>query len=467
LEIRPSLQFLGAVDEVTGSMHLLQTEFSRILLDCGLYQGHRKDFYEINSSLNFSPEKLNGVILSHAHIDHSGNIPTLIRYGFNRTIYTTRATLDLCNFMLPDSGHVQEEDIKFVNKIQRKRGEPLSFPLYTAEDAKNSISYFRGMEYLEKHRITDDLFFTFCDAGHVLGSAVSVVDIMKDSKRSVRLAYAVDLGRRFMPFLRDPVAPKGVDYLILETTYGGRFHADLEETKKKFADAINRTVERGGKILIPSFALERTQLVLYYLRELSEAGKIPRLKVYLDSPLAINITGVFQAHMEYFNDKDQKKIIEGGDIFGEKDLVCVNTVEESKKLNDSAEPCIIIAGSGMCEAGRILHHLRNNVEDEKNTIMVVGYMAKNTLGRRIVEREEKVRIFGEEFHLNAEVVILNAFSAHADQDELIEYVKELGTGVKKIFLVHGENGQRQTLYEALAKEGLPAYMPAKEEVVFL
>jgi metallo-beta-lactamase family protein len=342
---------------------------------------------------------------------------------------------------------------------------PLRKALYTKNEAAKATTRFRSIAYGQKFCLAKDCFVTLHDAGHILGSSVIVLDI-NDGSRNIKLGYAVDLGRKNLPLLNDPVAPKGLDYLILESTYGGRLHAPIEEAQTKLKDAINRTILRKGKILIPSFALERTQEVLYFLNELFKDKAIPDMPIYVDSPLATDITEVFKYHLSYFDQKTRQEIKQGSSPFEFLNLKYIRDQKESKRLNDDKRPMIIIAGSGMCESGRILHHLKNNIEDSRNTVLVVGYMAKNTLGKRIVERERIVRIFGVEYELNAEVVVINAFSGHADKVELTDFVSAC-LPLKRIFLVHGDEEQSQSLFEILAQKSLNVYLPAKDEEVLL
>jgi metallo-beta-lactamase family protein len=460
-----TIKFLGGVRNVTGSNHLVTTDKSQIMLDAGLFQGHRDEFYKLNTTFNYNPHKIDAFVLSHAHVDHCGNIPGVIKKGLRCKIYTTSATKDLAKLMLEDSGKIQEEDVKYLNKINRRLGLPLRKPLYTKNEAVKATKRFRSISYGQKFCLAKDCFVTLYDAGHILGSSIIVLDI-NEGLRNIRLGYAVDLGRKNLPLLNDPVVPKGLDYLILESTYGGRLHAPIEEAKSKLKDAINRTIARKGKILIPSFALERTQEVLYFLNELFKEKSIPTIPIYVDSPLATNITEVFKYHLSYFDEKTRQAIKQGSSPFEFLNLKYIRDQKESKRLNDDKRPMIIIAGSGMCESGRILHHLKNNIGDSRNTVLVVGYMAKNTLGKRIVERERIVRIFGVEYELNAEVVIINAFSGHADKNELTDFVSSC-LPLKRIFLVHGDQEQSQALFEILAQRNLNVYLPAKDEEVLL
>lgn len=460
-----SLKFLGAVRTVTGSSHLVTLESSEVLIDAGLFQGPRDESYKINTTFRYNPHTINALVLSHAHIDHSGNIPTLIKKGLHCKIYASSATKDLAKLMLEDSGKIQEEDVKYVNKINKRMGLPLRKPLYTKKDAAKAIKRFRPISYGQRFCIAKNIFVTLYDAGHILGSSIVVLDI-KDNQKNIRLGYAVDLGRNNLPLLNNPVVPEGLDYLIIETTYGARLHAPITDAKNKLKDAINRTVERRGKILIPSFTLERTQEVLYFLNELLKEKSIPSMPIYVDSPLATDITELFRYHLDYLDTQTRRAIKEGNSPFDFLNLRYIRDQKESKALNTDKRPMIIIAGSGMCESGRILHHLKNNIEDSRNTILVVGYMAQDTLGKRIVDRVRIVRIFGVEYELNAQVVVINSFSAHADKNDLIDFISQ-ALPLKCIFLVHADPEQSQALFEALKQKGLNAYIPVKDEEVLL
>ncbi|MDP8261546.1 MAG: MBL fold metallo-hydrolase [Candidatus Kappaea frigidicola] len=463
------VKFCGGVRTVTGSTHLIETSKSKVLIDCGLFQGKRDDYYQINSTFTFDPAKVNALIVSHAHIDHCGNIPNFTKQGFHNKIYTTEATADLCKIMLLDSAHIQEENIKFLNKINKRRRLPLRKPLYTTRDAEKSLDLFEGMAYNTKFQVTEDISCTFIDAGHILGSAIIVLNIKAQGEKEINLAYAVDLGRANMPLLKDPVfLPKGfLDYLIIESTYGGRLRGDIQYAEDDLSFYINRTVERGGKVIIPSFALGRSQEIIYYLSELMKGKKIPELPIYVDSPMAVNVTGVFKKHIECFDEEARVMFYHDESPFGIKNLHFTRSVEESKKINDDKSPMIIISASGMCEAGRILHHLKNNIEDEKNMVLIVGYMAKNTLGRRMVERHPRVKIFGVEYNLRAEVEVINAFSAHADKEDLINYVRKSDSSLKGVYIVHGDEDQSTSLLDSLVRRGYNAHMPQIDEEVEL
>ncbi len=459
------VKFLGGVRTVTGSSHLVSAAKSEVLLDAGLFQGRRDEFYKINTTFSYNPRTVDALILSHAHIDHCGNIPNLIRKGLRCKIYTTSATKDIAKLMLEDSGKIQQEDITYVNKINRRMGLPLRRPLYTKKEAAKATKRFRSISYGQRFCVARNIFVTLLDAGHILGSSIITLEL-KDGHKTVRLGYAVDLGRRGLPLLNDPVVPKGLDYLIMESTYGGRVHAPIEEAKGKLKSAINRTVERKGKVLIPSFTLERTQEVIYFLNELIKEKAIPLIPIYVDSPLATDITELFTYHSSYLDAKTRRAIKQDRNPFELLNLKFIRDQKVSKGLNTDKRPMIIIAGSGMCESGRILHHLANNIADTRNTILVVGYMAQDTLGKRIVERVPVVRIFGVEYELNAEVVVINAFSAHADKNELSDFVSRC-LPLKGVFLVHGDADQSRALCESLVAKGINARMPPKDEEALL
>ncbi|MEK6727803.1 MAG: MBL fold metallo-hydrolase [Candidatus Omnitrophota bacterium] len=460
-----SLKFLGGVRTVTGSSHLISQDKSRVLLDVGMFQGHRDESYQANTNFHYNVRTVNSLLLSHAHMDHCGNLPILFKKGFRGKIYATSATKDLCKLMLGDSGKIQEEDVRYVNKINRRLALPLRNALYTQKEASKAAKKIHPVSYKQKICVASNIFATLFDAGHILGSAIVVLDI-KDNAKSIRLGYAVDLGRKGLPILNDPTFIKGLDYLILESTYGGRQHAPIEDAKVKLKEAINQTVERKGKILIPSFTLERAQEVVYFLNELLKEKAIPSIPIYVDSPLATDITEVFQSHPDYM-DKETREAISGGkNPFGFLSLRYIRDQKESKALNNDKRPMVIISGSGMCESGRILHHLINNIGDSRNTILLVGYMAPDTLGKRIVDKVRFVRIFGVEYELNAQVVVINAFSGHADKDELWNFVSEC-LPLKRIFLVHGDLEQSQALFDMLTHKGLNVHMPVKDEEVLL
>ncbi|MFH1593207.1 MAG: MBL fold metallo-hydrolase [Candidatus Omnitrophota bacterium] len=461
-----TIKFCGGVGAVPGSMHLLSTEKANVLIDVGLFQGRRDEFYETNSQFPFNPSDLNCCVISHAHIDHCGNFPTLVKKGFRSKAYITHSTRDLLRFMLPDSGHIQEEDVKYVNKINRRRGLPPRSPLYVRKDAEKSLKYCKTLDYHARLSIAQGIDLTLFDAGHILGSSVPTFDI-RTKRGTTRIAYAVDLGRPNLPYLRDPEIPQDVNYLIIESTYGAKTHPPVQNAEENLSKIINRTVKRGGKIIIPSFALERSQEVLYYLSSLLRKKKIKDIPIYVDSPLAVNITNVFKNSWEYFDKETRELYIKELDPLSNKNITYIQKVDQSKKLNDKTGPMIIISASGTCENGRILHHLKNNIENPYNTIIAVGYMPNNTLGKKIVEKKPMVNIFGRPYHLRAEVVMVDSFSAHADKHNLLRYVKECGRSLKKVFIVHGEPRQSEGLRKDIKSINVRVSVPRKNETVYL
>ncbi len=416
------LQFQGAARTVTGSMHMLTVAGTTILLDCGIYHGKRDEARDRNSHFPFDPSTISAVVLSHAHIDHSGNLPGLVKQGFHGPIYCTRATKSLCEVMLRDSAFIQQKDAEFINKKHKKKHLYPVEPLYTEKDVDETLPLLRGVDYGKPFQVANGITARYEDAGHILGSA-SVSLSLKENSTSRTLAFTGDLGRPNLPILRDPVFIGDADYLISESTYGGRFHSPVEQMSDQLLGPILRAYQRKGKIIIPAFSVGRTQEIVYVLHKLSVEGKIDHIPVFVDSPLSVNVTDVFKNHPECF-DKETLDILESpsnNDPFGFARLRYIRTVEESKELNDREGPFITIAASGMCEAGRIVHHLANSVEDPRNMILIVGYQAENTLGKKLVMKEPQVNILGEPHTLKAEVVVLNSFSGHADRNELLAY----------------------------------------------
>jgi metallo-beta-lactamase family protein len=455
------LTFWGAAQTVTGSMHQLDADGRRYLLDCGMYQGHRKQAEERNRHFPFPPQAISAVILSHAHIDHSGNLPLLVKNGFSGPIYATPATIDLAHAMLLDSAHIQEKDVEFLNKRQH-HGEPPIDPLFSTEDAEHTLPLFQPVPYYTDKRLSAGLTCRYSDAGHILGSSTVLLE------SDVRLLFTGDLGRPNTPIIRDPDPPPAADYLIMESTYGGRVHEEIGPVKNKLADIVNRTAGRGGKLIVPAFAVGRSQQLVLLLHELSNEGRVPNIPMFLDSPLAVDITKIFRDHPECFNEETLKYVNDGDDPFGFKRLTLIHEAAESKKLNDLRVPCVIISPSGMCEAGRILHHLRNNIEDPRTTILITGFQAENTLGRKLVEKFPEVKIFGEPMRVRAEVKSLQALSAHADQRELLAWMKPLAGTLKKVFLVHGETDGATALQAAIQKEyGIETVLPGWGESIEL
>lgn len=435
------ITFHGAAQTVTGSRHLVEVNGYRILLDCGLYQGRRKEAFQRNREFSFDPTVVDAVVLSHAHIDHSGNIPSLIKQNYRGPIYCTHATFDLCGAMLPDSGHIQEKDAEFVNKRHKKRGEPPVEPLYTQQDAYDSLQYFETIGYGRSKEILEGVHLTLYDAGHMLGSAIVVLEVEdREAGRDIQLVFSGDIGRKELPILRDPTQLESADVLIMESTYGGRTHGPIADTASTLKGLVDYIVERKGVLVVPAFAVGRTQQIVYELQKLHSAGEIPILPIFVDSPLAINATSVFRLHPEAYDAETRQYMADydDHDIFGFEKLRYTRKVEDSKTLNTMEGPFIVISASGMCEAGRILHHLRNRVDDPNNVVLITGWQAPHTLGRRLVEHVSPVRIFGEEHDVRAQVRKLNGLSGHADGDELLEWVQAMEKLPRRTFLVHGE-----------------------------
>ena len=514
------VSFYGAVREVTGSMHLITTEQDRILLDCGLFQGRRQESKEKNKVMPFDPQMLTNVVLSHAHIDHSGRLPLLTRKDFAGRIIATRATAAACEYLLPDSAHIQESDADYLNykmvrsalqemdgsakevkknlKSLKKNKHRLNIdrinelinryrldavrPLYTAEDAQEALSRFEGKPYHHPVTIGNDMTCTFYDAGHILGSAFCIIHA-RENGRNYTIGFTGDIGRFDKPIIEDPTLAfdeqdREIDLLIMESTYGDRTHEPVVDLKPRLKEVLVETYDRGGTIMIPSFAFGRTQELLYVLHELYLEGEVPRFPVFVDSPLATNITRVFVEHPEAYDDETHEAFLQKGkNPFQFEEVNFVGSVEESIALNRDQTPHIVVSASGMCEAGRILHHLRHKIHDAKNTILIVGYMAQNTLGRRILEQGQAyadagrkgdppiVRIMGKEYPLKARVVKLGGFSAHADKDEMYRLLQKSELNIKKIALVHGEEDQILAFEKDLKGNGFNVVVPRRGQTV--
>ncbi len=461
------IQFIGAAQTVTGSMHFLQVNGKKILLECGFYQGKRAESTRINKNFEFfHPAEIDALVLSHAHIDHSGNLPNLVKQGYSGPIYTTPATRDLAGIMLADSGKIQEQDAAFLNKKLAQKHEPPIEPIYNTEDALAVMPLFVSVSYHRETVVADGVKLTFLDAGHILGSALVQLQINEDGKEKIVL-FTGDLGRKGLPILRNPEPVQDADLLIIESTYGGKLHEPIQGMESKLAEVILRTIKRGGKVIIPAFSVERTQEITYTLHRLFENKTLPRIPVFVDSPLSVNATEVFRLHPECFNKEIFKIVLNHEDPFGFEYINYIRTVEDSKKLNDIHEPIVIISASGMCESGRILHHLANNVNDPKNTILIVGYQAQDTLGRRILEHQPVIKIFGDEYPLKAEVVEMQSFSAHADHNDLMEFTSQLDKKrLQNIFLVHGEVPEQEAFTQSLSQAGYKNIASPKRGDVF-
>jgi metallo-beta-lactamase family protein len=449
-------------------MHHVETGGKNFLLDCGLYQGRRQEAFDRNSHFPFPADSIDSVILSHAHMDHSGNLPTLVRNGFRGPIYTTPATIDLDLAMLADSAHIQQSDAEFCNRRRAHRkskglDDRECAPLYTLDDAAHTYPLFSPVPLGERKEVSGALAYRTYDAGHLLGSTAMILEA-----DGTWLAFSGDVGRAGIPIIRDPQPLDAGDYLIMECTYGDRLHAPIGHAEDKLADVVNRTAARGGKIIVPCFAVGRTQQVVLMLHQLMNAKRIPSIPMFVDSPLAIKVTDAFRKHTELYDQEAQKFLDDSQAPFDFSRLKYVNEASESKKLNDLHGPVVILASSGMCEAGRILHHLRNNIEDPRNTILITGFQAPYTLGRKILDHNREVPIFGESMSVRAEVVSLEELSGHADQHELVEWMRPFAKGLKKVFLVHGEPSAGAALAGLIQKAyGLEARMPARGESVVL
>ena len=521
--------FIGAAREVTGSMHMLSTESDRVLLDCGMFQGRRKESAAKNRVIPFDPGIITNIVLSHAHIDHSGRLPVLTKSGFSGRIVSTRPTEGACQYMLPDAGHIQESDAAYLNyktvrralsemkkspkarRISKRKLDEIKRmlkkgpheldvgviqgyidqlrlegiePLYTAADAQKTLEHFDGVPYRYEVSIGNQMTCKFYDAGHILGSAISIVKA-RENGRSFTLCFSGDIGRFHKPILKDPTlnfAPEDcqVDLMLLESTYGNRVHEPVADLKAKLKQVLTDTVNRGGTLMIPAFAFGRTQALIYVLHELYNDDQVPRVPVYVDSPLATNLTQVFGEHPEVYDAETHDTFLEQGyNPFAFREIHFIKSVEESIELNKRDKPQIIISASGMMEAGRILHHLRYKIHNPKNTILLVGYMANHTLGRRIqdlgleyAENGRKgdapiVKILGKEYPLRARVVKIGGFSAHADKNEMLRFLKQSNLRVKRIALVHGEEEQSLPFAEELRSEGYRVTVPRKGESIQL
>ncbi len=453
------VQFWGGVGTVTGSQHILKSGRQQLLLECGLFQGHRQEAETINRHLPFPAEKINWCAVSHAHIDHIGNLPNLIKNGYQGRVLMTKPTVALARLLLLDAAKIQESDIHYLNRHRRERGEPPKEPIYTTEDAERAISRLEGINYARKQKLGVFTLF-FHDAGHILGSAL--IDIFAENKR---VLFTGDLGRKKLPIIRDPVQVSDVDCLIMEATYGNRLHSDYQQVATRLAEIINRVYHRGGRIVIPAFAVERAQEIVYHLKILRQQDLIPEIPVFVDSPLASRVTAVYRNSAGYFDEETRSLLTEEDGPFDFPGLRYIENAEESKRLNYLTEPCIIISPSGMCEAGRVLHHLKHSIGDSRNLILIVSFQAQHTLGRRIAERQPVVKILGEEYELKAEVEVMDEFSAHADRDGLLEYVRNIQPErLKKVFLVHAEPDAASALVEPLQQMGIAeVIIPQKGE----
>jgi len=450
-----NITFYGAARNVTGSKHLIETSSGKkILLDCGFFQNRGKDNDRLNRSFSFDPQQIDLMILSHAHIDHSGNIPNLVKQGFNKTIFTTQATIDLCEVMLADSAYIQSGDIEYINRRRRRDGQKALEPIYEIEDVEKAMKLFAPVAVNKRFQYDDEISFEFTDAGHILGS-VSVHVFITENGNTKQITFSGDVGRFNDLILKAPAPFPQADYILCESTYGNRLHDQSTDARKKLLQIVNQTcVEQKGKLIIPAFSLGRTQEIIYTLDRFKTENKLPSIPVFVDSPLAIDATNIMRKHSEFFNADLVNYLHVDEDPFGFSNLKYVRKVEESKKINDLKGPCIIISASGMIEAGRIKHHIKNNINDSRNTILIVGYFTQESIGGHLMRGDKIIKIFGNEYPVKANVEVISSFSAHADYLELIKYLSCQDTAaVKKLFLVHGEYEVQQEFKEKLKEVG--------------
>jgi metallo-beta-lactamase family protein len=461
------VHFFGATRTTTGSVYLFEVNGKRLLLECGLFQGRRGESVERNRNFPFDPKGLDAVVLSHAHIDHCGNLPNLCRQGFEGNIYCTFATRDLASIMLEDSAEIQRDDAAYVSKKRAKHGLPPVEPLYSAQDADMAVRQFVGINYDRPFPVTDGIAVTFRDAGHILGAAQVVFDI-RENGRKFRYLFSGDIGRGNDDILRDPQPVENVDYLQVESTYGARVHSAKATANAQVGQIVRETLERQGKVIIPSFSVGRTQQIVYTLHQLTLAGELPRVPIFVDSPLSVNATEVYRLHPECFNAAIYKFLREKENPFGMENLTYIREVAHSMKLNDLKDPAIIISASGMAEAGRIRHHLANHIGNPDNLILFVGYCAEHTLGAQIMSGQNPVNIFGEPHEVRARIASLDSFSGHADKNELRRYVEAITGDIKKISVIHGEEEQSLAFAATLremkpkAQVVVPEYQQALE-----
>ncbi len=461
------ITFYGAAKTVTGSCHMVEAGSKKFLVDCGMFQGRLTDQMLNYEDFPFNINEIDFVILTHAHIDHSGRIPKLYKAGFKGVIYASTATVDLCSIMLADSGHIQEKEIEWVNKKRIRAGKAPSDPMYTAQDGIDSMELFNGIEYEQEIVIDENIKFVMHDAGHMLGSSIIDIDVTENG-RTEKIVFSGDLGNVNMPIIKDPTYIKGVDHLILETTYGDREHGQMEDQSGKFIQILLDTIERGGNVIIPSFAVGRTQEILYEINKYAAmkgiSDRIKKIPVYVDSPLAVNATKIFECNPEYYDDDALRYLLKGDNPLEFENLHFITTSDESKALNDDPTPKVIISASGMCEVGRIKHHLKHNLFRPECTVLFVGFQAEGTLGKKILSGEKLVKIFGEEIAVNAEVKYLDAFSGHADKNGLLTWIEKMEKKPKNIFLVHGEFSAQQAFKNTVFDRfKIPCIIPSYEE----
>lgn len=461
------ITFYGAAKTVTGSCTMVEAAGKRFLVDCGLFQGKVTDQMLNYDDFPFDISSIDFMILTHAHIDHAGRIPKLYKSGYKNVIYATKATVDLCSIMLPDSGHIQEKEIEWVNKKRRRAGKKENEPMYTAQDAIDSLVLFKGINYNEEIVIDENIKFKLVDAGHMLGSSIVLIDITEDGKTE-RIAFTGDLGNKNMPIINDPTYIEGADHLIMESTYGNRLHGKMEDQSERFIEILLKTIERGGNLIIPSFAVGRTQEILYeinkYAAKEGYADKLKNIPVYVDSPLAVHATQIFKENPDYYDKEALNYLLKGDNPIEFDSLHLIESTEESRALNDDPTPKVIISASGMCEVGRIKHHLKHNLYRPECTVLFVGYQATGTLGEKIQTGADIVKIFGEEIAVKAQVEYLDAFSGHADRDGLLEFIDKMKNKPKNIFINHGEFISQQVLRNYIIESfGIDVTIPSYED----
>jgi len=460
------IKIFGAGKEVTGSCYGVFTKESKILVDCGFFQGSKDMERKNYEDFSFNPKDFSCLILTHAHLDHCGRIPKLVKFGFRGKIYATPATKDLARIIMNDAAKIAAEDTEHENKHRLEQGLPARKPLYNYIDVNNAMKLFVTFDYDQDMKISKDIIGRFTDAGHILGAASLQLQV-KESKKATLVVFSGDLGQQNAVLVKNTEPIEKADYVFMEATYGDRVHPPIDERKKELLRIIKETYKRGGKLMIPAFAVERAQEMLYYIGEFMEQGIIPEMPVYLDSPMAAKATEVFSKYYDYYNDEIKNAIKERGNPFDFQQLIKTETVDESKKINAVTRPCIIIAGNGMCTAGRIKHHIRNNINNPKNTLLFIGYQVQGTLGYWLKKGEKRVKLLGVEVDVKSKIEAIDGFSAHADSVELFKWVKNFKQKPKKIFIIHSETDESTAFSKKLKKEGYETYIPALEESVKL
>lgn len=466
------ITFLGAAKTVTGSCYYVETKSCRFLVDCGMFQGHSKETALNAEAFPLNPSEIDFILLTHCHIDHSGRIPKIYLDGFKGEVIATKATVDLCSIMLPDCGHIQEIETEWLNRKRQRAGKHPVNPLYTYQDAVDCMKLFRSLNYGDNIKLNDDIRVRFNDAGHILGSSIIEIWITENGEET-KVVFSGDLGNKDIPILRDPTAIESADYLIIESTYGNRLHKDNNDKVERFVDIINDTIEKGGNVIIPSFAVGRAQEIIYDLRKKrerfdSKLKKLFSIPVFVDSPLATSATEIFRRNLDCYDEEARRYIENGDNPLDFPGLEFTQSADESRALNERKDSIIIISASGMCEAGRIKHHLKHNLWRKESTILFVGYQAIGTLGRKIVDGAKKVRLLGEEITVNARIEMIDGFSGHADRDGLVEWIGKYNKKPKKIFIVHGEEEGMQEFAETIKENfGIETIIPSKQESFFL